>query len=431
MNVNELRQAMAQALKTARDTAQKAVDENRELSADERSAVTTALDTAKGYKTQLEQRAGDADLLKSLGDLETGIGVAEPAPTGPATPAGRGKSAGEKFIGSTAWKSFLDRYPGGRIPESAKGIASGAVELGGLKALITGASETSAGALVVPEQYGFVDVPTRPLTIKDLITVGTTDSDAVDYVRQGARTNNAAPVAEATSAARIGAGAGEVTAAAGGLKPESGFVLEKDTAAVKTIAHWIPATKRSLSDASQIVTLIDNFLRTGLEEELEDQIVAGNGAGENFRGILETPGTTVQPFAGDLLTTTRQAKTKVRVVGRAIPTAYVFNPEDNEKIDLLRESGATGAFLFGGPATTGTQTLWGVPRIESEAIPVGTGVVADWRQAVCWDRQQATVQVSDSHADFFVRNLVAFLAELRAAFAILRPPAFVEIDLSA
>jgi hypothetical protein len=43
----------------------------------------------------------------------------------------------------------------------------------------------------------------------------------------------------------------------------------------------------------------------------------------------------------------------------------------------------------------------------------------------------ANILVSDSHSDFFIRNLVAILAEMRAAFGVLRPAAFVEIDLTA
>jgi hypothetical protein len=48
-----------------------------------------------------------------------------------------------------------------------------------------------------------------------------------------------------------------------------------------------------------------------------------------------------------------------------------------------------------------------------------------------WDREQGGISVSDSHADFFVRNLLAILAEMRAAFAVVQPTAFVEIDLTA
>ena len=39
--------------------------------------------------------------------------------------------------------------------------------------------------------------------------------------------------------------------------------------------------------------------------------------------------------------------------------------------------------------------------------------------------------LSDSHEDYFVRNLVAVLAEMRAAFGVIRPKAFVSIDLTA
>jgi hypothetical protein len=49
--------------------------------------------------------------------------------------------------------------------------------------------------------------------------------------------------------------------------------------------------------------------------------------------------------------------TSVRTIGRATATAFVFNPADNERLDLLREGAASGAFLFGGPAQLGTQTL--------------------------------------------------------------------------
>jgi HK97 family phage major capsid protein len=75
--------------------------------------------------------------------------------------------------------------------------------------------------------------------------------------------------------------------------------------------------------------------------------------------------------------------------------------------------------------------VWNLPVIETEAVPQGTGYVGDFRKAVLWDREQATVKVTDSHLDFFVRNLVAILAEMRAAFGVLQPSAFVEIDLTA
>lgn len=332
------------------------------------------------------------------------------------------KSLGEQFTGDQAFKQWMDVVaPNGHFRERMK-IDSPAVPVKGLgarKALITGASDTSGGAMVFNDvQAGLTMLGRRPLGIRDIITVGTTSSDTVEFVRVTAETNAAAPVAEATN-----------VSGSSGAKPQSDMAMEKVTTPVKTIAHWIAATTRALSDAGQMRTLIDGFLRYGLEEELEDQIVGGDGTGENLTGIANISGTQSQAWDTDLLTTTRRARTKVRVVGRAQATAYLLHPYDWEDMDLLQDNEAR--YFFGGPSVLGTPRLWGLPVVESEAVTEGVGYVGDFRTCVLWDREQASIQVSNSHSDFFVRNLVAILAEMRAAFGCMRPVALVEMDLVA
>jgi HK97 family phage major capsid protein len=207
------------------------------------------------------------------------------------------------------------------------------------------------------------------------------------------------------------------------------MAFERVAETVKTIAHWVPATTRALSDAGQLRTYIDQFLRYGIDEELEDQILNGSGSGENFDGILNVSGISTQAWDTDLLTTTRRARTKVKVLGRAMPTAWVLHPNDWERIDLLQDNEAR--YFFGGPLQLGTPRLWGLPVVESEGMPEGTGLVADWKLAILWDRMETQISMSNSHSDFFVRNLVAILAEMRAAFGVIRPKAFVSIDLTA
>jgi HK97 family phage major capsid protein len=274
----------------------------------------------------------------------------------------------------------------------------------------------------------------RPLTVRDLFTQGTTGTDAVEYVRLLAQTNNAAPVAEATSSAIVGDGTGgTVLPAAGGVKPESGFTFEKVVTTVKTIAHWIPATKRALSDAAQVRTLIDQFLRYGLEEEFEDQLITGSGTGENFTGLtntsgVQTQGAPVGASGEDMFTVLRRGRRKVQIGGRTVPTAYVMHPIDWENIELARDNNKQ--FYGNGPFAQGPNTLWGLPVVESEGVTQNFAWCANWRMGVIWDREQATITATDSHADFFIRNLVAVLGEMRAAFGVLRPPAFCKIQLS-
>jgi HK97 family phage major capsid protein len=322
------------------------------------------------------------------------------------------KSISDEVMNDPAMKTFLKSFNGA----SRQQFNSPVVEV---KTLITGLSSTSAGAMVVNERKPIIDAAfMRPLTIMDIITIGETTSDTVEYVRVGTPTNSAAPVAEAT-ASSDGTGA----------KPESALPLSVVSETVKTIAHWIPATNRAIADAGQLRTLIDQFLRYGLEEELEDQIITGSGTGENFTGVLNVTGQTAQAWDTNILTTTRKGRTKVRTVGRATPTAYVLNPTDWETIDLLQDNEAR--YYFGGPSQIGQPRLWGLPVVESEAMTQGIGVVADWKTVVLWNRMQTMISMSNSHSDFFVRNLVAILAELRAAMGVIRPAATVEMDLVA
>ncbi|MFF5451873.1 phage major capsid protein [Streptomyces sp. NPDC012950] len=440
-SIKELTEEMKHHLLKAREITVKAEEEDRDFTAGEAKDLREHMAKATEAKAGIEERKGNDELRATLAQLGDDIALNAKTDEGGQrrTASGfhlpeQGKSLGAQFVESPEYKGLLAQAAasGGQFAKNQR-VQS---EMWGAKALVTGGSDTSAGSLVQNDYRGLavgLDVFQRPLRLRDVVTPGQTTSDTVEYVRVTSVTNNAAPVAEATSSAAPTApgGAGAlVNNAGGGYKPESGVALAKVTAAVKTIAHWMPATKRALSDAAQVRTLIDAFLLYGLEEELEDQMVQGDGTGENFEGISNVSGTQSQAWDSDLLTTTRKARTKVRLVGRSIPNAYLLNPADTEALDLLQDNEAR--FYFGGPSGAGTaQMLWGLPVIETEAVPAGTGYVGDFRKAVLWDREQATIQVTDSHLDFFVRNLVAILAEMRAAFGVLQPSAFVEIDLTA
>ncbi|WP_236215691.1 phage major capsid protein, partial [Metapseudomonas otitidis] len=107
----------------------------------------------------------------------------------------------------------------------------------------------------------------RRLTIRDLLAQGRTTSNAVEYVRENVYTNSAAPVAE------------------GALKPESNLTFTKQTANVKTIAHWIQASRQIMSDAPQLESYVNDRLIYGLRLKEESQVLAGDGTGDNLPGL--------------------------------------------------------------------------------------------------------------------------------------------------
>ncbi len=439
LNTRERLEAAVKNLETFSDELDaKGVD----LTAEDLSNLKTRMAEIKDLKGQVEAEAeAKGEVADAKAFLKQLSGSAEPQePTRLVTATGmpmntRGKTFGEMFTESDAYKEFVSRFAkNGVIPNAVKGVQSNPFTGTDLKALITGASDTSAGAAIRNDLYAPITdlVGERELSVRDLVTIGSTESDTVEYVRVTSKTNNAAPTAEATSAAGPTAPetAGALVPVAGaGVKPESALALEKVSASVKTIAHWIPITKRAASDAGQVRTLVDNFLRYGLNEELEDQILNGDGDGENFSGILDSSPQTVGS-AGTDIDAIVDAIAKVRTVGRRKPTAMVIHPNDWYSTGFLTaKNGVDGGYLIGDPRASVEQlnTLWGLQVAVSEAMTEGTALVGDFRQAVLWEREGVSLMVSDQHADFFTRNLLAILAEMRAAFGVLDPQAFCTV----
>jgi HK97 family phage major capsid protein len=424
MNLKELLQ---KSLLDARAICDQAETETRDFTAEERTQVGQLLAEAKRLKDLLKAAAGDAALRAAVLELGGGIELAErPAGRGLGVPPGQGKglSLGAQVIQAPEFQSWLKRVaPNGYIPESAKGLISPSVAINS-KQLITGLDPTSAGAFINPDYTGIYESLGRyPLTLRDLIALRQTTSDTVEFVRQTVQVTQAAPTPEANVKYPSGA-TGEIT----GTKPQGHMNFERVTETVKTVAVYVGATKRALSDAAQIRGIIDQELREDLVDELETQLLTGNGLGENFTGLANQPGTLIQAWDTNALVTTRRAITTLLVVGRQQPTAFLIHPTDWEGIDLLRD--LNGNFLRGNPFGQGPNTLWGVPVVQSFHLTPGSAWLANWRKAVLWDREQATVTMTDSHDDWFIRNLVAVLAELRAAFGLIRPSAFVNVDLT-
>lgn len=295
-----------------------------------------------------------------------------------------------------------------------------------VKTLYTGAIDrTASGPLlgVADRRPEVVPYGWAQLVLRQLVTNLTTNSDLVEVVRESAYTNNAAIVAEATA-----------TDGTSGTKPESAVTWEVIQAPVRTIAHWVPVTSRILADANRLRGEIDNFLRQGLDQAVEKEVLTGDGSGEHFDGINHVSGTLSQTYVTlatsgqSMLATTRKARTLLKVTGTASPTAFLFHPNDWEELDLTQD--AEDRFYFGGPFALGTPRLWGLPVVESVHQTENTGICADFRDVVLYDREQSTIAISNQHSDFFIRNMVAILAELRLAMHVRRPRSIAKIALA-
>jgi HK97 family phage major capsid protein len=253
-------------------------------------------------------------------------------------------------------------------------------------------------------------LPQRPLRVRDLLPVVQVSSGSVEYPRQTTRTNNAATVAE------------------GALKPESALAFELVPVPIRTIAHWILASRQVLDDAPQLQGIIDNELLYQLGYVEDAQLLTGGGTGTDLSGIY----TQATAFAaGSLVIASPQY---IDVIGAALlqqsltdlpPDGIVMHPADWMRIALTKN--ADGNYLIGNPQDVLEPRLFGKPVVPTQGMTAGNFLVGNFRgSATLYDRMAARVEVSTEDSDNFRKNLVTVLAEERVGLAVKRTTGFTK-----
>lgn len=398
------------------------------MAADVGGLVDTVKAEAKASGTMDVAKAflGDLAGAKPADELSELNGVANP----------KGLTLGQAVTSSPAYDEFLAQFKGADGQIKGQGIKSASIDFPGFHgpkaSLVTGDSATSGGAFVTPTRYGSaVDlIGERRLTVRDLCTNISIQSDTFEYVTVTGKTNNAAAVPEATTSATPGLNNVAVGAysASHGVKPESALTLAVVSTPVETIAHLIPITRRAAADAPQVRQLIDAFLLYGLKEEEEDQILNGDGNSPNLPGILQNAGISTVGSAGTDLDAVVDAIRTIRADNRD-PNALVIHPADWYSTGFLLAKDTAGNYLVGDPRASIDQlnALWGLRVVVTPAMTQNTLLVGDFTQCVVADREQSAIYVTDSHNDWFARNLLAVLAEERLAVGVLDPDAFCTV----
>ena len=392
-----LRTELQTAIELASSLMSTAETEKRELTADERATVDAHLAKARDLKSQLT-RATD---LASLQDDLKSLVLANAGPAIPTRPTVVG-SLGVQFVSSDAFDFIRSGH--------ARGGAWTTPSVDLLAATLT-EDVASGGRLLVPQYMpGVLPLPVPPPTVLDLIAKATTDAASIVYMVEATNVNAAAPVLE------------------GAAKPESTLTFNSVTDPVRKIATWLPVSEEMLADVAQIQSYIDQRLRQFVEIALETQVIKGDGLAGAMVGIVNRPGLAPAVVRGatelNALAIYRQI-VEIMATSLIMPDGVVLSPR--AWASCVASQDADGVF-YGPGMFSGlpSPTLWGLPVALSTRLSAETdGLVGSFKLgAQLWLRNAITVQASNSHSDYFVKNLVAIRAEQRAALAVYRPGAF-------
>jgi hypothetical protein len=391
---------------------------------------------------------------------------------------------GQQFVDSAAYKNMIEANGRSSNRYSVKSFFPPSE-----KALLS--TSGNAGDLVVEQRRpGIVIHPDRNLRLRDLMTVQRTTSNAIEFVRETGYANVKSTIASAnvsgtdtsvTVANSEGFIAGQVIQVQGastvnvtiqsinfgthvltltgqlgtttavadkvtgrsttsfdpgqlGATPESNTKPEMDvtytlvTESVKTVAHWIPASRQILADASMLRGRINDRLMYGLKFAEEYHFLYGDGSSRELQGILTDADRQTYSWSAGTI-----GDTKVDAIRRALTLAQlayypvngvVLNPTDWEDIELLKAT--DDHYIWVTVPDGGVMRVWSIPVVVTNAIDAGEFALGAWNLGtVVYDREEASIRVAEQHGTYFIENMVAVLAEERLVQTIERPEAFV------
>lgn len=249
--------------------------------------------------------------------------------------------------------------------------------------------------------------------MRDILPVGSTNSNIIRYVRDMGGEGGPAMVAEA------------------GTKPQIDRDLAILDAPVRKIATYFRVPEEMIED----IPYLQSFLtQIGIEEVmlLEDtQILYGDGTGQNLSGLFTNAtafaaGTSVvsAPNNFDILL----AAKKQGRIAKTNPTVALISPLDMYEMRTTKDSTNNYLFLGGGNGidVNGNLNVAGLRVIEHTSVVAGDFLVFDPRNAAIFDRAGTTVRFYDQDQDNAIKNLITIVIEKRLALPIYRTDGLIK-----
>ena len=267
---------------------------------------------------------------------------------------------------------------------------------------------------LVPDQRvpGLIVPAEQRLYVRDMIPQMRTGSNLIQFTSESSFTNNARPQGDASP----GGIEGEAFA-------ESAMAFTLSNAAVVTIGHWIPASRQVLKDAPLLEGHIGVRLVYGLKLEEEQEFLTGDGTAGTINGINSQAAAYNRGATNDtILDTLLKAQLQVSLSNYEV-SAYILHPVDWFTAMLLKDT--QNRYLFSDPQSMVAPRVWAKPVVPSQTQTQGRFTAGAFNLgAMIWDNEDATVRVSEHHANFFVQGMVAIVAEERTALTVFRTTSF-------
>lgn len=273
-------------------------------------------------------------------------------------------------------------------------------------------SPYSVGTIGGVSDQGFVEDPKAILNIENLFAHAPITENTFLYMPLTV-TGNAGFIAE------------------GSAKPESTFSVTAKTGQVKTIATWTKVSEQLFADKSQLINILDNNLTHAVDVAVQNQLISGDGLGENLGGISKAGNyTDYVTGSGDATNTVdRLRNVAFKMRGSNIDNLTILiNWTDWSA--LLGLKSTTNEYLINGILDPVKQTIYGIPVVLSSAMTAGKFAMGNFKMGgIVFDKTAMALEI-DRTGDDFTKNLITIRAERRLGFAVVQPKAICYGDLT-
>lgn len=248
---------------------------------------------------------------------------------------------------------------------------------------------------------GLTRIQRRRPFMRQLVNVAGTSSRFVTWIEQ----KNADP------------GEAGMTAE-GALKTQTDFDLVEANCEVKKVTAFIKVSKEMVEDIPFMQGEINGELMELVELKLDQQILSGDGLGDNLTGILAN----ATPFAAGSFALSVTSANNSDVLRIAIAQVYnnnfmpdyiLLNPEDCAAMQLTKGTDGIYTYPMFIEGADGITRVKGIPVVENPGVTAGTYLVGDFTKSNLRMREEMNVQIGYVNDDF-TKNLMTVLCETRA-----------------
>lgn len=268
---------------------------------------------------------------------------------------------------------------------------------------------TDSGMPSQPGRSGIFGKPVAPARLLDVLPSRTTDRDAVEFIQVRTDDNP------------------EIQKREGQAKKEMEFSGSLRRANIITLAGWTPASRQVLSDHAALLGVIDNTLRAKLRNRFCYELLNGNpssavsssGGGQDghIDGLLNQAAVLGDPQMVHFADQVGEGIVALNGLGYD-PDVICVHP-DTWLVGIATAKTTTEhAYLFGSPTAPVPPALWNRRVVLEPSMTRGQALLIDTDYVSVLDREQPSIMLSNSHSDFFIKNMVAILGEMRGGLEV-------------